>query len=303
MKQAHRPSLHQQRGAALLAIILLAVLGLLAFMLARMQNENRPQVRQQEAQQRLGEARDALVASAARDWCANPLAGETPQWRLPCPAGAADDGAAAMGCSSAVLVSGRLPWRELGIAPLRDAAGECFWYQREANQVFPAPAAGTVIARIIAPGAALPGQTRPGAQNGACGNHPTEADYLEAAAAPNRNDLVLEVTYALLVGAELSCPPPALPGATGCGDGSPAQCSSAGQALAGQANGNNNGCRQLPGNQVSAFCQAQLDIINDPLNGCSAACQQAASDFTTPPCIASLNPPQCQAVINALNQP
>jgi hypothetical protein len=201
------------------------------------------------------------------------------------------------------VASGRLPWRDLGIEPLRDVAGECFWYQREPNQLDPAPPDAQVIARLLAPGATLPTQTRPGAQNGACGNHPTETDYLEPVADPDRNDVVLEVTYAALRRAELSCPPPVVVGATGCGDGSPAQCSSAGQTLAGQANGNNNGCRQLPGNQVSALCQAQLDIINDPLNGCSAACQQAAVDFTTPRCIAALNPPQCQAVIDALNQP
>lgn len=272
-----------QRGAALLAIILLAVLGLVAFLLAGFLNENRVQKREQEAQVQLAQARDALVAFATRQWCVNPVAGESPQWQLPCPAGATDDGASAAGCAVNATVSGRLPWRTLATGDLRDEAGECFWYQREPSQVAaPTGPPWPVVARVIAPGEPVGGQTRPGQQNAVCGNHPTQGDYLEAAADPDRNDIVLEITYQALRAAEIACPPPA--------------CTSNAQALLANISGNSNNCRVMPGNTPSPACQNAANALAS--NSCT--CAPEANVFINPPCINNLNPPQCQAAISAL---
>jgi hypothetical protein len=209
IRSSTKPVLRRrQRGAALLALVLLVVLSLVTFMLAGLQNEHRPQKREQEAQVRLAQARDALISHATLEWCKDPQASESPQWRLPCPAAPAADGTASNACSSASLQTGRLPWRTLGTSALRDEAGECFWYQREPNQAFPPPTANTVVARVIAANAALPTQVRPGAQNDVCGDHPTIANYVEPAGDPARNDAVLEVTYAALQLAENACPTP-----------------------------------------------------------------------------------------------
>jgi hypothetical protein len=63
-----------------------------------------------------------------------------------------------------------LPWRTLGLPPLRDASGTCLWYERQ----------GTT-ARVIATGAPTPAQTRsnlPARQ--ICGGNNTAAQYLDA---------------------------------------------------------------------------------------------------------------------------
>jgi hypothetical protein len=109
---------------------------------------------------------------------------------LPCPDLGPPEGVAAASCPG--TVRGRLPWRTLGLEPLRDAAGECLWYERSASG-----------ARVISPGRALAGQTRAG--SGAapvCGGHYVEADYLEASAG---NDQSLALSSALLAPAG-GCP-------------------------------------------------------------------------------------------------
>lgn len=293
---------HRQRGAALLAIILLVVIALITFVVVGLQNEHRPQVRAQEAQQRVGEARDAVIAAAAQAWCADPDAFDTPQGALPCWADGSSDGAS-IACDRGLDGEGRLPWRSLGTKPIRDADGECLWYQR-LGDLAAEPPTEQVIARIFAPGPALEGQIRSGANVGECGNDPDRDNFLEAPGATPNNDLTLEITYGSLAALASACPAGSeeeTPEPTGCGAGNPPACSSAAQALAGQANGRNNSCRRLPGNQVSTFCQAQLDIIGS--SGCRRECVDAAEKFTTPPCINTLNPPECQDAINALTQP
>ncbi|GAB4484094.1 MAG: hypothetical protein OHK0044_33570 [Burkholderiaceae bacterium] len=102
---------------------------------------------------------------------------------LPCPNVGAPEGIAAPVCPG--TVRGRLPWRTLGLPPLRDAAGECLWYERS-----------PLGARVIAPGTALAGQSR--AASGAapmCGGDYNAADYLEAIGG---NDTALALSAAAL---------------------------------------------------------------------------------------------------------
>ncbi len=136
--------------------------------------------RQQLTQAALADAARAVAGYARARRCVVG-SGSVPS-HLPCPDAGASEGQAAPSC--APVARGRLPWRTLGMAPLRDGDGECLWYERT-------PAG----ARVIAPGRALSGQTR-GASPAApvCGGHYGEADYLEAVG----NDRSLVVGAAML---------------------------------------------------------------------------------------------------------
>jgi type II secretory pathway pseudopilin PulG len=136
--------------------------------------------RQQVTQAALAEAARALAGYARARRCVVG-SGSVPS-HLPCPDTGASEGLAAPSC--APVARGRLPWRTLGIAPLRDADGECLWYERT-------PAG----ARVIAPSRALSGQARAASPAApVCGGHYGEADYLEAAG----NDRSLDVGAATL---------------------------------------------------------------------------------------------------------
>mgnify|MGYP003347978207 CR=1 FL=1 len=128
---------------------------------------------------------------------------------LPC-ADTDNDGSADSPCGAATETAiGRFPWKQLGLADLRDGAGECLWYAvapqfknaanaysvyapRNANTVGGIAAydgsgnplavpAGGIAAVIIAPGEALDGQTRTAAGSTACGGNTNAAAYLDAA--------------------------------------------------------------------------------------------------------------------------
>ena len=142
-------------------------------------------------------ARDALIQYAAQS--------STSPGALPCP-DTSNDGTAGAdnggSCSAGVI--GRVPWRTLGINPPRDGAGECIWYvpsggarnqlqveTRGKSQPALNPGwTGTitlhdhssgsdsqVMAVLIAPGAALQGQSR--TSNSRCNGGPASA-FLEA---------------------------------------------------------------------------------------------------------------------------
>src|SRR5690606_14553080 len=62
-----------------------------------------------------------------------------------------------------------------------------------------------IVARIHAPGVALEDQARPAASSGQCGAHDTLSDYLEPPGTVPGNDIVLDVTYASFVDAQVRC--------------------------------------------------------------------------------------------------
>lgn len=162
----------RQRGAVGLLLMLLIVLTLGGALLAGALGA-RPQSTQESQAAALALAAQTLAGYARAQRCQTGTG--TVIDHLPCPNVGAPEGIAAPACLG--TVRGRLPWRTLGIAPLRDAAGECLWYERSA--------AG---ARVIAPGVALAGQTR--ATGGAapvCGGHYNAADYLETSGGNDRS--------------------------------------------------------------------------------------------------------------------
>ncbi|MDP2369887.1 hypothetical protein [Rhodoferax sp.] len=113
----------RQRGAALMVILLIAGV-LAAFFALRALNSGATE-RDKTTAAALAQAKDALIGYAVtyRDTRADEVFGY-----LPCP-DTNNDGFAEPVCGARdVSVMGRLPWRTLGLPPLRDSAGECLWY-------------------------------------------------------------------------------------------------------------------------------------------------------------------------------
>ena len=161
----------------------------------------------------LAQARWALIGRAATD--------DNRPGSLPCP-DTNDDGIAEL-LSGNVCPSnvGRLPWRTLGLAPLRDASGELLWYALSPSltdddsyepinsntlgniNVIGSVPATDVAAVVIAPGASLSGQDRNANPNAPA--HYLEGEnadgnntYQTATASPTFNDRIAVVTRAQL---------------------------------------------------------------------------------------------------------
>jgi len=113
----------RQGGGALMVILMIVgVLG--AFFAVRALNGISAE-RDKVTVAALAQAKDALLGYAAtyRDTHANQMFGF-----LPCP-DTNNDGNAEASCGlTDESTVGRLPWRTLGLPPLRDSAGECLWY-------------------------------------------------------------------------------------------------------------------------------------------------------------------------------
>ncbi|MDP2154705.1 MAG: hypothetical protein Q8J61_01790, partial [Sulfuricella sp.] len=123
------PAPHRERGGALLIILTIIGIGA-AWLLVSALNSN-PQIeRDKTTADALAKAKDALIGYAVtyRDTHADNVFGY-----LPCPDvnndGVADAIQGGTGCANKdIPVAGRLPWKTLGLPPLRDSHGECLWY-------------------------------------------------------------------------------------------------------------------------------------------------------------------------------
>lgn len=156
----------RQRGAALLAVfaVLLAISAAAAATTFR--QAARPESRDLAERRALALARDALHGHAQAQHCRNPA--QPLDTLLPCPDAAATEGVAAASCPG--TTRGWLPWRSLGLPPLRDASGTCLWVERTAGSV-----------RVIAAGGARTGQNRAAVPaRPVCGGNLAAANYLDA---------------------------------------------------------------------------------------------------------------------------
>lgn len=268
----HVAAARRERGGAMLAIMVVVLVVIGGWMLYDTMRDN-PRLASDDrtTTPRLAEAREALIGHAKAQWCLKQTGAVADH--LPCPDMGASEGQAATGCSGTTV--GRLPWRTLGLPALRDAAGECLWYERSATG-----------ARIVAPGSVQGAQARTG--SGAapvCGGTYDASQYVETGG----NDIVLTIAASDLV-APTGCtsmpPPPPPPSGT---------CTSDANVLLAHVSGNNNGCRVFP-NGTAPACTAAANQLASA--GCS--CAAAANTFINPPCRNNLNPPQCQAAIASL---
>lgn len=126
-------NLVQQSGVVLLLILLLVLLLSASILLARFNHTDSQLARHQYTAQSLARAKAALLGFAAT-YAEDPDHKGQPQGYLPCP-DFNGDGSSPYSASSdtscgqqGYSMIGRLPWRTLGLPPLRDGDGECLWY-------------------------------------------------------------------------------------------------------------------------------------------------------------------------------
>jgi hypothetical protein len=155
----------RQQGAALLVFMVLLVTVVAAFGMAGLRRVTHD-ARHNQDQQNLASGIAALRSAAFVNRCADRTRPLTDL--LPCADAATTEGVAAASCPG--VTRGWLPWRTLGLPPLRDSSGTCLWYERN----------GTT-ARVIVAGAASGAQNR-GASAGRtiCGGNLTATNYLDA---------------------------------------------------------------------------------------------------------------------------
>lgn len=161
-----------QRGAVLILLAAVLVLGISWMLVAALGNASSRTTEQRTLNARvLAEAKTALVAWVATSALSS---SEDNPGRLPCPQawgdiGTANEGRAAANCSAPAV--GWLPWRTLGLPKPLDASGQQLWYVVSPGWHLPSSGATLtinsnspgqmtldgqpVVALIIAPGPAL----------------------------------------------------------------------------------------------------------------------------------------------------
>ncbi|MCZ7654579.1 MAG: hypothetical protein M5R42_10320 [Rhodocyclaceae bacterium] len=219
----------KQRGAALLIFFLLLVMAGLGYLVSGLSPESVEVRRAQQNQEAMLQAREALIGYALQYREQQLAQGQPGQvyGYLPLPdLGTTRNnnvGCVIEGCDAAnfagnalsTTVIGRLPWRTLGLEPLRDGNGECLWYAVSGShqrQQLATPmnwdslahldivvADGTAalssvltsaherpVVVIFSPGPPLPGQDRAPAGGDdvtRCGGNYNVANYLDPATA------------------------------------------------------------------------------------------------------------------------
>lgn len=223
MRQGGRQR-NDQRGAALMIMMIVLVLGVAALLVRELAGHAHHDARSDRTARILAEAREALLGYAASFDAANPASAGL----LPCPdldvsGGFAEGEAHATACGDRHRSAlGRLPWKTLGLAPARGVLGECLWYavsgswkaagasapqllNTDSNGQFRVfaddgstliageAAADRAVAVIIAPGAALGGQLRNVLAGGTehCSGNYRAARYLDADAVSGINNATL----------------------------------------------------------------------------------------------------------------
>lgn len=154
-----------QRGAALLVLFVVLIVVAASVGAATLRQAASGESRSQRQERAMALAAEALRGRAFQQRCVSPAlpADEL----LPCPDASGVEGEA--GASCAGQTRGWLPWRTLGLPPLRDAAGTCLWYERQGTS-----------ARVIAAGAPTAAQNRSTLPaRPVCGGNHDAAQYLD----------------------------------------------------------------------------------------------------------------------------
>ena len=169
-------SARHQQGVALLLFVIALVLAASAMLLKNLNRAQTEAAAARHTQQQLKRARDALVGYALNG-ADSPGSMNIRPGRFPCPAYTLD-GVSAPACPptpGGYIQPGRLPWRTLGLAELRDADNEPLWYvpdiqfssTQKINSNIGTTAlhidagANPLVAVILSPGSALSKQSRP----------------------------------------------------------------------------------------------------------------------------------------------
>ena len=115
----------RQRGAGLLLVVLLLMVGVGVFVINASRETARVAASDTALARSLNAAKDALISMA--------VSHPTRPGALPCPDTTGDGVADPPGPGACVHNIGLLPWRTLGIGDVRDASGELLWYALSPN--------------------------------------------------------------------------------------------------------------------------------------------------------------------------
>ncbi len=198
----HCPAGKKQRGAVLMVMLVIMVIGISAVLINSLSATRLNNARQATTAAALAQAREALIGYAIT--YGDTHAGQVHGY-LPCPDIDASngEGSSKSPCGNKnVSAIGRLPWRTLGLPTLRDGNEECLWYAvagtyknnpktdlmnwdnnglLEILDTGGATVAQDVVAVVFAPGAALGNQDRaPDGTAPACGGNYAAANYLDS---------------------------------------------------------------------------------------------------------------------------
>lgn len=156
----------RQRGAALLLFFVVLIVATASVAAATLRRNAGGDSMEQRQGRDMALAADALRGRAFQQRCISPAL--PADQLLPCPDAAGNEGMAGASCPG--LARGWLPWRTLGLPPLRDASGTCLWYERQ----------GTT-ARVIAAGAPTAAQNRSSLPaRPVCRGNNNAAQYIDA---------------------------------------------------------------------------------------------------------------------------
>lgn len=201
VRTRHQTSI-RQRGAVLLIMLVIVIMGIAVALASSLGATALKTVRQEKTAAALSQARDALIGYSGSQ---TPIAGAgyllvpdtgwtaTPEGNSEGTLGARD-----------ISVIGRVPWKTIGIPPLRDGQGECLWYvvsgrfknSPKTNDYFNWDTQGqidvidangdsianNVAALIVAPGSVLDSQGRTLADPALaqCGGNYNARNYLDS---------------------------------------------------------------------------------------------------------------------------
>lgn len=145
-------SLLRQRGAALLVFSIIIVMAALAYLVSGFSPDFSEASRERKTQEALAKAREALIGYALQyredqrktgtldamyGYLPMPDVGTTRFHAMQTPScnieGCAMSFVNGAFPSDTETIIGRLPWRTLGLEPIRDGQGECLWYAVSAN--------------------------------------------------------------------------------------------------------------------------------------------------------------------------
>lgn len=294
MKRTPRArSPRRPRGAALIVLIVVLLAILSGILLALMMDVDPRQAARNQSSNSLAVARDALLGHARSQYCGQSPA---PTQLLPCPA-SNDKGVAQATCVPPA--SGQLPWLTLGLRPDRDLDARTLGYALDsATQVqlsagqSDGPQQLAVNLDLAALAAACPAPTPP-APPTPPPTDPTPSDPTPTDPGPT-DPTPTDPTPTDPTPTDPPSPdPPSDPP-----DTQPSYCQTQANTLLSYVSGKDNNCDQGNKKAPLAACVDARDNIST--STCSTACKNAASSFLVTPCLNSLNPPACQAVLQTL---
>ncbi len=310
---------NKQKGMSLMMLVFVLILAMTAYTFKTLNSSGIESERHQMTIQALAEAKAALIGYAVTYDDAH--VGEVYGY-FPCPdrTTVGETGTELICGSAGDATIGRLPWKTLKIAPIKDGYGECLWYavsgsfknnpklpldpSTTSSQLSVKTADGSfyagsdtdpVVAVIFAPGSVMSGQNRADSGEDAyCGGNYVAANYLDAVNSISNADAT-DATFVIdksdTFNDQLMLVRQSEVFSSYCGKYARKLASNVDLVA------NTNGCLDTAGGGVTTDCVTS----NNNVQFCTAApnCRAAADDLITTAC---LNDPSSAACMNAVDE-